>query len=82
MSAPSRVMYELQRSPRPLSTDELAERLGIPSSHVRQALARIGGTARLWRGTGRRWGWGGPTVAWWWTQLRADQEGLGQVYQP
>ena len=80
-SADSKIMYQLQTSERPLNVDDLVWATLYAAGTVRKSLMRLYRQDRLWRGTGRKFGWGGPRVAWWWTKTRADQEGLGQIYE-
>ncbi len=47
---------------------------------IRKSLTRLYRKGQLWRGQGRRFWWGGPTVAWWWIRVKAEEEGFGQIY--
>ena len=80
-SADSKIMYRLQVSPRPLTVEEIQLNESYAAGTIRKSLMRLYRQGLLWRGRGRKWGWGGPSCGWWWIKTRAEQEGLGQIYE-
>ncbi len=78
----------LQQSDRPMCAQQIVHALRhnhyppliYAVGTIRKSLTFLLRRGRLWRGTGRRYWWGGPTVAWWWVRVKAEEEGLGQIY--